>query len=668
MGVWTLGIHGGVNATNDGLPQATPFDCHDAAAVLCHDGEVVAAAEEERFVRIKHVARFPVEAIRFCLRTAGIGLDQVARVVINGNIDKLFRQHVYWAPYAAPGRQNMLGDPSYLEHYVAPLLKRQFRTSAALTTIDHHHAHAISAFSLSGFDRALCVVLDGQGDDHDGRPTAGLIGIFDGQRFSPMEIIDFSRSLGNYYTLGTHLLGYKMHDEYKVMGLAPYGRPEAFDDHFRGVVDLEGEGRYHLSLGEQGLGRFLPLVGRRQGDSFGQNQQDFAAGLQRHLERAIFHLLEHYRKKTGERLLCLAGGVAQNCSANGKVLASGLFDDVFVQPVAYDAGCALGAALHGYHLEGGALRSPKMTHLYLGSDTPTGPTLAAELEPWQGTVDISKQDDICDAAGKAVASGAVIGWVQGRAEFGARALGSRSIVADPRPVENRDRINAMVKKREGYRPFAPSVLQERLHDYFQVPAHVKSLPFMVFVVPVRPEHRQTLGAITHVDGTARVQSVSEESNPRYHALIRAFERHGGVPMVLNTSFNNNAEPIVDTVEDAINCFLSTELDQLAVGDYLIKKRGSAVEALRGLVPKLLPRYVLQLRQSGEAAEPSVYDTYFLRTMHLSREAYRLLDRCLAERAPFGAALTGPLADEMLELWRTRVFSCHPVTGARNTTT
>jgi carbamoyltransferase len=660
MGIWTLGIHGGVNATNDGLPQATPFDCHDAAAVLCHDGEVVAAAEEERYARIKHVARFPVEAIRFCLRTAGITLEQVARVTINGNVDKVFRQHLHWAPYSAPGRQATLAEPSYLTDYVAPLLKRQFRASPRLGSLDHHHSHAISAFSLSGFDQALCVVLDGEGDEHDGRGTAGLIGTFDGERFTPLEVIGFERSLGAYYTLGTHLLGYKTHDEYKVMGLAPYGKADTFEAGFQRVVTLQEGGKFHLSLGPEGLGPMLAVVGRKTGDAFGQPQQDFAAGLQRHLERAVFHLLRHYREKTGLRKLCLAGGVAQNCSANGKVLNSGLFDEVFVQPVAYDAGCALGAALHGYHLEGGSLRSPRMTHLYLGSDTPSGTPLASELGRWQSVVEVSQQADICDAAARAMAAGAVLGWVQGRAEFGARALGNRSIVADPRPAGNRDRINGMVKKREGYRPFAPSVLEEKMHQYFEVPAHVRSLEFMVFVVPVRPEHRETLGAITHVDGTARVQSVSKESNPRYHDLIAAFEKHAGVPMVLNTSFNNNAEPIVDTVSDALNCFLSTDLDMLVVGDHLMKKKDrSAAVSLRSLVPTLLPRYVLQIRQAGETAEPSVYDTYFLRSFQLSAAAFELLRTCLAERRPFGAALTGALADELVSLWQMRVFTCHP---------
>src|SRR5262249_1296171 len=282
------------------------------------------------------------------------------------------------------------------------------------------------------------------------------------------------------------------------------------------------------------------------------------ASLQETLEDIAFHTIRYYRQVTGQKRLCLAGGVAHNCTLNGKLLYSGLFDDVFIQPAAHDAGCALGSAMHAYLQAKGSLSRPRLDHVFWGSDAGADDEIESTLSRWTELVEFEKVDNVAERAAQLLAGGSVIGWVQGRSEFGPRALGNRSILADPRPAENKRVINAMVKKREGYRPFAPSVPEEDAADIF-VPPPMKTAPFMIFVVDVREHQRALLGAVTHVNGSARVQTVSRSTNARYHRLLAEFKALTGVPVLLNTSFNNNAEPIVDSVEDAVVCYLTTGL-------------------------------------------------------------------------------------------------------------
>jgi carbamoyltransferase len=284
------------------------------------------------------------------------------------------------------------------------------------------------------------------------------------------------------------------------------------------------------------------------------------------------HVVAHFQKITGARRLCLTGGVAQNCSMNAEILKSAMFSDVYVQPVSYDAGNALGAALSFLRDGGHKIHNPILPHLYWGSETGTAEIVGKRVGAWSKLISFHRSSDVAVQAAQLLADGNVIGWVQGRSEFGARALGNRSILADPRPAENKQIINAMIKKREGYRPFAPSVLEERLHDFFEAPPTFLSAPFMVITLPVKEKFRRSLGAVTHVDGTARVQTVSQGANPLFHAVIENFSKLTGVPIVLNTSFNNNFEPIVDSIDDAVACFITTGLDRLIISDFIVEKQ------------------------------------------------------------------------------------------------
>jgi carbamoyltransferase len=411
------------------------------------------------------------------------------------------------------------------------------------------------------------------------------------------------QSLGELYTQIISLLGFRRFDEYKAMGLAPYGDPTVYQGLFEASYQLLPDGDYRLDLLDQWMQRLatagLIKRARRRGQSFTQVHMDLAAALQKTVERIVLHILAHYQKHTGQRRLCLAGGVTHNCSATGTVLYSGLFDDVFVQPAAHDAGTALGAAIHADRHSRCAARRSRWTHVYLGTHIGDNKAASCALERWEPFVEIEPIGPTFDNLASRLAKGVVIGWVQGHSEFGPRALGNRSILADPRPAQNKTRINAMVKKREAFRPFAPVVLSERLNDYFDVPVGYTEFPFMTFILKVKPEVQHLLGAITHVDGTARVQTVSREQNLPLWSLLRAFERETGIGMLLNTSFNNNAEPIVDTVDDAMSCFLTTGLDAVVIGNWLMTKRWDEIpDALYAtMVPQIPPfRRLVKARQ------------------------------------------------------------------------
>jgi carbamoyltransferase len=384
------------------------------------------------------------------------------------------------------------------------------------------------------------------------------------------------------------LLGYVFTEEYKVMGLAPYGNPARFRRAFRDIYALLPQGDFLLRWDLIGtLNKLVPA--RKRQDPLEQIHADLAAALQETLEDIVLHVVRYFRELTGNTRLCLAGGVAHNCSLNGKLLYTGLFDDIFVHPASHDAGCAIGAGVYPFLLGNGfrvsgvppILSIPVATGdspsyvgdelrtVYWGSDIGSEEIIQATLSEWHEFVHFEAVRDIAARTATMISKGAVVGWVQGRSEFGPRALGNRSIVADPRKAENKDIVNAMVKKREAYRPFAPAILEEYVHDYFDLPVEKNRFPFMTFVVRVRPEKQELLRATTHVDGTARIQTVCREDNPRFWQLIDAFRVITGVPVLLNTSFNNNHEPIVDSVEDAIVSFLTTGLTHLVLGDTLV---------------------------------------------------------------------------------------------------
>lgn len=643
---------------------------HDAAAVLVEDGRVVAAIEEERLNRVKHSSAFPVQAAARCLELAGVRLGDVDRVAVAFSEAYADR---YYLRRALENNTLSLGGG---RAQVAAMLERElgFDASERLRFVGHHQAHLWSAFAPSGFESGLVMSIDGVGES-----LSGAVATFQGTRLDLLREFPVKKSLGFFYRECITMVGYTRFDEYKVMGLAPYGDPSRYEALFAQTYRLLPGGDYEVARGDA-LVRIMSQAGlaqhaRRKGEPFGQDHRDFSAALQQALERIVFHMLRHYRDETGARSLCLAGGVAHNCSMNGRIAYSGLFDRVWVQPAAHDAGNALGAALAVLHDEGAPAVSEPMRQVYLGTDVAGDAGVERELRGWGELVEFHRCGDVAREAARLLADGAVIGWVQGRSEFGPRALGNRSILADPRPAENKDRINAMVKKREGYRPFAPSARVERAGDFFQLPGGMTEFPFMTFALRVQPEAREVLGAVTHVDGTARVQTVAPDTSPRYWALLHAFEEITGVPVLLNTSFNNHAEPIVDSVDEAVACFLTTGLDALVVGDHLVRKLHVApggpafhrlspsLPASRKLVMRTAPdggrEYALEStgnRWFGQKAAPLSEDAF---NVLLQADGVRTLGALLDERPGMDGGRRAAVLEEVAELWSSRVVALRP---------
>lgn len=599
-----MGLNGGFFKSHEnGSAYLNDVIFHDSAAVLLDAGEVVAAIETERLNRIKHTTKFPVEAIRFCLDSYRVKLRDLDYVAYfseerwtDAILDALNLKRV-------SENQNFDKYPD-ARSFLRGVLLKEFDHDLPpenIVFVSHHHAHALSAFLPSGFDESLILTLDGAGDNESGR-------IIIGNRSSLNMLASFSipQSLGMAYSTVTRLLGFEDYDEYKVMGLAPYGNPARFRDFFNALYVLLSNGEYILNSHEVFRVREL-IPPRKKWEEITPDHMDVAAALQKALEEIVIHMLSHYKEKTKQRNLCIAGGVGLNCTLNGKILESKMFDRVFVQPAAHDSGCAYGAALSVY-FDKREFKATPLRHLYWGRDVGANDEIMAALARWGEYISIRKSRDICHETAQLIADGYVIGWVQGRSEFGPRALGNRSILADPRPEENKDIINAMVKKREAFRPFAPSVLEEYVEDYFEVDVGNGNLSYMTFAVKVRPEKRKLLGAVTHVDGTARIQTVSKETNEKYWSLIAAFRKITGVPVLLNTSFNNNVEPIVDSIDDAVVCYLTTHLNHLVVGDYLISKRATTSTAYLSLVPSL-PKHIL-ISQTVRADETGQFATFF----------------------------------------------------------
>jgi carbamoyltransferase len=666
--VIVLGLSGGADLAHENRFGLTPYQAHDAACVLLEDGEVVFAIEEERLDRIKHSNKFPHKAIARCLASRGIAIGDVDRIAFYHSREAVD----VWAKrlYLERPQATILHDAASLLRHLIERGGHGAVDESRLRFVHHHQAHAMSAYALSGFEEALVVSLDGEGD---GLAGVVLVGRPDG--LTPIASLPVARSLGLFYAEAIAHLGYRPFEEYKVMGLAPYGDPGRYRQAFRSLYRLLPEGGYEIDR-DGLLGLFALAPPRRKGAPFTAEHKDIAAALQEALEELAFHLLRHYREATGQRDLCLAGGVAHNCALNGKLLRSGLFDRIFVQPAAHDAGCALGAALCA-DLEGraGRRRAAGLAHVFWGAEAGTAEAIADQLAAWGDFLLFGREEQICRRAAELLAGGEVLGWVQGRSEFGPRALGARSILADPRPPANKERINAMVKKREGYRPFAPSVLEEHAGEYFALPPGLPRLPFMAFVVEVREEQRSRLGAVTHVDGTARIQTVSREAQPRFWSLIDEFRQISGVPMVLNTSFNNDVEPIVDSVEDAVVCFLTTDLDGLVVGDWLVRKRPFPKASYLRLRPSL-PAHLSSCRVTRTPPAETPSTERYLASSHdldfrqpLSEEAWRLLAiadgrRALGDLLPecgLGADETARQAvlDELLHLWSRRLVALRP---------
>ena len=652
-----LGLTGGLDAAHDTEYQL-PFDfIHDAAAVLVRDGKVLAAVEEERLNRIKHTNKAPRLSLRFCLEAAGIGpgeLDAVAFYATEPYCQRIL-QTVHLANF---GLKELLTPRSMVQRFFRQELGYEL-PAAKIHFVDHHWAHAVSAYAMSGFDAALVATLDGQGEGVSGAVYDGR-----GRELKLLRRIPEQHSLGYLYRDVIKFLGYEMFDEYKVMGMAPYGDPAKYRALFQTFYELLPDGEYRLHL-DRIFALFRVARPRRKGEEFTREHQDIAAALQAATEEIGLHVLTHFRAVTGQRRFCLAGGVAHNCSLNGRVLYSGLFEQIFVQPAAHDAGCALGAALAVQLQLAPASGVEPLRDVFWGPLAGTPDGVGRELAGWSGFVQAEERADIVEQAATLLAAGRVIGWVQGRSEFGPRALGNRSILADPRPAANKGIINQMVKKREAYRPFAPSVLAEKVDTYFRTTPTQKDFPTMSVVLEVLPAWREKLGAVTHIDGTARVQTVAQGANPRYWDLIRAFGEKSGVAMLLNTSFNNHAEPIVDSAREAIACFLTTDLQALVIGDWLITKREPALadwQALRVEIPAAVA-LVAERRWVEAARSAWVHEARFTyhrgKAARLSPDLYALLAKADGKLSLGELGLTAALLPELRELWGNRLVRLVP---------
>jgi carbamoyltransferase len=661
-----LGWHGRPQALEEEDPVTATF--HDASAVLLRDGVVVAAIEEERLSRHKHTRSFPARAIRFCLAQGHatlLDVDAIVTDVTQSLMDDLVDRDAASRPHIPflTGRDA-----------IARAFEREFAVDVTdrLQFCNHHVAHLCSTIYPSGFSDGMAISLDGSGDH-----ASGSIATFRRREFQVLRHLPEAHSLGHFYQQQLFFLGYQQFDEYKAMGLSPYGDPSVYSSYFRRLYTLLPQGRFEILpvYNRWQVMRELGLtpVARRKGQPFTQAHKDFAAGLQATLERIADHLIRHFQRVTGATHLCISGGVGHNSTLNGKVLRSGLFEQVYVQPAAHDAGNALGAALSVAYKAGEPLRDNLLTHVFLGTDVGESRKIGVCLQAWRPLLNVEKVDDPAEAGARLMANGSVIAWVQGRSEFGPRALGNRSILADPRPAQNKLIINAMIKKREEYRPFAPAVLEESLREYFEVPEGTRAVPFMVFVLPVRPHVRELLGAVTHVDGSARVQSVGREENPLFHSLISAFGRLTGVPVVLNTSFNNNAEPIVDSVDDAVVTLLTTGLHALIVGDWLVSRRSdeNLMNALADLVPALAGGRGLMRRPSGTRTAgfhiegpaghypppplTPVSSEVFNLLLEEGTESIRV--RC--DRSGYDSATQTRICKELFDLWTGRLVTLTP---------
>jgi carbamoyltransferase len=588
---------------------------HDSAAALVEDGRIRAAAQEERFTRKKHDAGFPHRAVDYCLAEAGIGLAQVDRVVFYDKpfikFERLLETYLSFAPRGF--RSFRMAMPLWLKEklFQKRLLKEELQALAPdydwderLLFSEHHLSHAASAFYPSPFEEAVVLTMDGVGEW-----TTTSVAHGRGHRLEVTRELHFPHSLGLLYSAFTYYTGFKVNSgEYKVMGLAPYGEPRYAQAILEHIVDLKADGTFRLDQAYfdycTGLtmtsDKFHDLLGgppRRAEERLEQRHMDLAASIQAVTEEVVLRLTRSLADETGTRNLCLAGGVALNCVANGKVLRDGKFERLWIQPAAGDAGGALGAALAAYHLHLGQARRvgnarDGMAGSYLGPAFAQG-EVERRLAGAGAVFEVLEEDALVARAVDALVDGKAVGWFQGRMEFGPRALGGRSILGDPRSPSMQKTLNLRVKYRESFRPFAPSVLSEDVSDWFELEGES---PYMLLVADVVRERRREMSAseqalfgieklnvprseipaVTHVDYSARVQTVHRDTNPRYHALLSAFKDRTGCPVLVNTSFNVRGEPIVCTPEDAFRCFMGSEIEVLVAGNcYLAKERQDA---------------------------------------------------------------------------------------------
>ncbi len=551
---------------------------HDSAAVLLQNGEIVFAAEEERFTRKKHDASFPENAIRCALAHEGISIDDIAAIgyyekpmlkFFDRILDTILR---VW-PRGFIQYQRAMQEWMGKKLWIRDEIRKKLNYKGDIFFAQHHESHAASAFFASGFQDAAIVTVDGVGEW-----ATTTIGFGHGNNLAIKKEIHFPHSIGLLYSAFTYYLGFAVNDaEYKVMGLAPYGTP-IYLEKMRELIDLKDDGSFHLDMkyftyeyGQTMTGceieKFFGQPRRTPESPLTEFHKDIARSLQALTEEMMLKIIRHAKMICPSKNLCLAGGVALNCVANGKILRSGLFSNIFIQPAAGDAGGALGVALLVWHRQFGGKRIGKMEHASLGTfytEEQIIKCLEAKKIPFERLQDRT----LIDTVATLLDQNKIIGWFQGRMEYGPRSLGNRSILGDARKSENWQRINRKIKFRESFRPFAPTVLTEHASEYFDLSC---DSPFMLFVADVRQEKRSAIPAVTHVDGTARIQTIRRNQNPRYEDLIKAFEAKTGCPVIINTSFNVQGEPIVESPDDALKCFLHTGLDILVLGNCLIRK-------------------------------------------------------------------------------------------------
>ena len=563
----------------------------DSSACLLKDGKVVCASEEERFRRIKHWAGFPSEAIKFCLQDAKISIEHVDYITISRDYKaNFYKKLIYSLRHSISfstiwDRLMNLKKVRSVKSELASIFGLPASAiKAKLHNIEHHRSHIASSFFASRFKESAILSIDGFGDF-----TSTMTAVGKGNRFKVMDEVNYPHSIGIFYTTVTQFLGFPNYgDEYKVMGLAPYGEP-TFLKQLEEVLSISDDGLFILnkkyfkhfiqgvemdwdngtpSIDSLFTKAWIDLLGnpRKKGNKLEQWHIDLAASAQRFTENVIFHLLNHLHAKTGLDNICITGGVAQNSVANGKIIKNTPFKNIYIPSAGHDAGTSIGSALYLYNQILGKERLKETTSAYFGEKA-SNEEIIALLDEKNVNYSILSDEDLFEQVATKLVNGGVIGWFQGRAEFGSRALGHRSIIVDPRRTDAKDLLNEKIKRRESFRPFAPSILKEAISNYF---VQNDNVPFMEKVFDIKEDKHAEIPAVTHIDGTGRLQSVDAEISPRYHKLISKFAEKTGVPILLNTSFNEN-EPIVNKPEEALDCFLRTKMDMLVMENIIVER-------------------------------------------------------------------------------------------------
>jgi carbamoyltransferase len=550
---------------------------HDSAACLMKDGDIVAAVQEERFTRKKHDFSFPIHSVKYCLAAAGIGIDDVAYVGFYEKplikFERILTTYLATWPRSFPSFVKAIPLWLHEKLWIPQIIRKELNYKGEILYIDHHLSHAASSYLVSGFDSSAILTMDGVGEWE-----TATCGVGRGNDIELLKEIRFPHSLGLLYSAFTYYLGFRVNSgEYKVMGLAPYGKPRFYDLIMDRLIKVRPDGSFKMDMRYFAYDYGLRMTNRRFHRLFGRPprkpesnlesfDEDVAASIQKVTEEIVLRMVKNLHAQTGMKRICMAGGVALNCVANGRVIRETPFKEIFVQPAAGDAGGAVGVAAYIYHSLLGNKRGPGMRHAFLG---PAYSNEDIKRYLIENDIIYSEQDraELVKFAAKLIADQKVIGWFQGRIEFGPRALGARSILADPRNPNAKNIVNAKIKFREEFRPFAPTVLSEKCGEYFELDL---PSPFMLLVAQVRKDKR-FMPSITHVDGSARIQTISREESPLYYDLVNEFYKITGCPVVLNTSFNLRGEPLVLSPHDAFLCFMRSGLDYLVMGNFILDK-------------------------------------------------------------------------------------------------